>query len=75
MASIRKRGQKYQARIRHSGNQYEKSFTTYQSAEQWIDHITQTLDAEKQTTLAVCQDCAYSSTVSMPFAASRASLG
>ena len=51
MASIRKRGQKYQARVRHSGNQYEKSFTTYQSAEQWIDHIIQTLDAEKEEAL------------------------
>ena len=35
MASIKKRGQKYQARIRHSGNQYKKSFASLECAERW----------------------------------------
>ena len=33
---LRKRGQKYQARVRINGKLYEKSFDSLKSAEQWV---------------------------------------
>ena len=48
MSNIRKRGQKYQARVRHAGQRYEKTFSSLQSAERWVEQITQ--EFEQKTT-------------------------
>ena len=41
MASIRKRGQRYQARVKLKGKLYEKSFLCLKNAEQWVQEFAQ----------------------------------
>lgn len=46
MASIRKRGQKYQARIKINGKLHEKSFHCLEKAEQWAQEFAQPVVGE-----------------------------